>query len=218
MLTLAVLVAAGGGLTLQACVPAAPVGLDEGGDAPDPGSDEPDPRGAIMARITIEGPESPDTLMIAVAGIDPEPVAAGESRTWTDLPAGDVALELLGLPVHCAVLGENPRHVTVVADDETQVEFTVACVPLVGDLRVTASTYGEGTDKNGYRVELDGGAEEQQVEANGSVTFTDLALGQHSVRLRSVHRDCEVESENPTDVDVGFGELAELDFLIECDD
>lgn len=218
VLTLAALVAAGGGLTLQACVPDAPAGLDEGGDTPDPGSDDPNARGAIMARITIDGPESPDTLMIAVAGVDPEPVAAGESRTWTDVPVGDVVVELLDLPINCAVLGENPRQVTVVASDETLVEFTVTCLPAVGDLRVTASTYGEGTDRNGYRVELDGGVEEQQVEANGSVTFTDLALGQHSVRLRNVNRDCEVESENPVEVDVVFGELAEVGFLIECDD
>lgn len=216
--TLAALVAGAAGLAFQACVPDAPAGLDEGGDAPDPGSDDPDPRGAVVASVAIEGPESPDTLMVSVDGAEPEPVAAGESLTWTDLPAGEVALELLGLPVNCAVQGENPRQVTVVAEAETQVEFTIVCVPLVGDLRVTASTYGDDTDRDGYRVELDGGAEKQQVEANGSVTFTGLALGQHSVRLRDVHKDCEVETENPTDVDVEFGELAELDFLIECDD
>ena len=156
--------------------------------------------------------------MVALDGVDPEPVAAGESLTWTDVPAGEAAVELLGLPVHCAVLGENPRQVTVVADDETLVQFTVACVPLVGDLRVTASTYGDDTDRDGYRVELDGGAEKQQVEANGSVTFSDLAVGRHSVRLRDVDRDCEVEGEHPIEVDVGFGMLAEVGFDIACDD
>ena len=213
-LALVALVAGATGLAFQACVPDAPAGLD-GGDS---GSDDPDARGAVVASVSIDGPESPDTLMVALDGVDPEPVPVGESRTWTEVPAGEVAVELLGLPAHCAVLGANPRQVTVVADDETLVEFAVACVPLVGDLRVTASTFGDDTDRDGYRVELDGGGEKQQVEANGSVIFTDLPVGRHSVRLRDVHRDCEVEGDNPVEVDVGFGELAEVGFDVECDD
>lgn len=217
-LALAAVFAGAGGFALQACVPDAPAGLDEGADARDPGADDPPATGTLTVRLATDGPGSPDTLTLALNDGAPQSVAADGSLTWPDVPVGEYAIELGGLPVNCTVLETNPRQVTVVADAETPADFTVACVAAVGDLRVTAASYGDDIDKNGYRVELNGGAQKKQIDANGSVTFTDLELGEHSVRLRDVHRDCEIETEHPVTVEVMFGELAEVGFVIECDD
>lgn len=211
--------AVGLGLTLQACVPDGPTGLEDDASTQEPVPDDSGGTGSITSGVSTEGPGSPGSLFLALDDGEREPVDADGSRTWPDVPVGAHAVELSGVPANCSVLEPNPRQVTVERDVEARADFTVTCLPATGDVRVTASSYGEEIDRNGYRVRLDGGSEKQEerIDPNGTVTFTGLEPGEYSVALEHVDDDCEVESDNPVRADVRVGELVEVGFVVECD-
>lgn len=212
--------AVGLGTTLQACVPDGPTGLDDDASTQEPVPGDPEGTGSITSGVSTEGTGSPGGLLLALNDAEPEPVEADGSRTWRDVPVGGHAVELSGVPANCTVLETNPRQVTVERDVEARADFTVSCLPATGDLRVTASSHGEDIDRNGYRVELEGGSEKEKerIDPNGTVTFAGLEPGEYSVKLEHVDDDCEVESENPVTADVIAGALVEVGFVVECDD
>jgi hypothetical protein len=84
-----------------------------------------------------------------------------------------------------------------------------------GDLTVNTSTSGLSLDLNGYAVTVDG-AQSQAVGINGSVTFTGLTAGTHSVALSGVAVNCTVTGSNPRSVDVPAGATASTTFSVTC--
>src|SRR2546428_11290776 len=73
-----------------------------------------------------------------------------------------------------------------------------------GDLRVTTTTGGAGTDPNGYTVSVDGVT--KSITVNGSVTYNGLTAGNHSAGLSDVASNCVVSAQNPRTVAVSAGE------------
>jgi len=65
--------------------------------------------------------------------------------------------------------------------------------PAISTLRVTVSTTGDDIDTDGYLVIIDRTREPLPVESNGSVTFSGLAMGPHTVDLTEVAPNCVVD-------------------------
>jgi hypothetical protein len=84
----------------------------------------------------------------------------------------------------------------------------------MGSIQVSAVTSDPG-DSNGYTVSVDYGAG-PALDANGSVTFTDRAPGDHTVLLGDIDGHCQVSGENPRTVTVTTGETAAITFEVEC--
>ena len=84
-----------------------------------------------------------------------------------------------------------------------------------GDVQVTASTTGAQIDPDGYAVAIDGGAG-QPLAVNGTVTFSQLSVGDHSVALSGLAANCTVSGPNPVTVTVPSGATVQTAFQITC--
>jgi hypothetical protein len=112
--------------------------------------------GTLEIVTTTTGAEAdPDGYIVQV---DAQNVGAiGASATMdTQVTAGDHTVELTGLATGCTVTGENPRSVSVVAGQIMTLSFAVSCGSDSGNLQISSSTTGPGTDDDGYSVTLDG--------------------------------------------------------------
>src|SRR5437762_2220752 len=103
------------------------------------------------------------------------------------MAAGDHTVTLSDLASNCSVSGAASKAGTVPACSSTPASFTVACPtppPPPGSLTVTVSTTGGTPDPDGYTVTVGGtGGGSQHIATNGgSVTFDNLAAGDHTVR------------------------------------
>jgi len=87
--------------------------------------------------------------------------------------------------------------------------------PATGDLTATTSTSGSSLDPDGYSVAVDGGAS-RAIAVNGSVTFTGLAAGDHSVALGGVASNCTVSGTNTQTVSVPAGGTVTATFAVSC--
>src|SRR6266850_1007182 len=99
------------------------------------------------------------------------------------------------------------------------VTFTVRCAPSAppptGDLTVTTSTTGSNLDSDGYTVTLDGNTN-RPIGTNGSVTFTGLSAGNHTVALSGVAGNCSVSGGTSRTVNVPGGGTASTSFAVSC--
>lgn len=65
--------------------------------------------------------------------------------------------------------------------------------PPVSKLTITVSTSGADIDADGYLVTIDRSGQPVRVQSNGSVTFSGLAIGRHTVDLYDVRPNCVVD-------------------------
>lgn len=166
-----------------------------------------------VTSITVGDPTDPDGYALTVDG-ETRPIATNTSVTVSDLAPGDHQLELGGIAPQCALAGPNPRTVAVAGGLPTQVTLQVECGPPAGSIQVITGTTGESPDPDGYTVALDGGAG-QPIGANGSLAFSSVSRGEHSVRLTGLAPDCAVEGENPRGATVEDGPV-EVVFQVTC--
>ncbi len=80
---------------------------------------------------------------------------------------------------------------------------------------MSTSTTGSNVDPDGYTVTVDGGAS-QPIGTNGSVTFTALPAGNHTVALSGVAGNCSVSGGNSQTVNVPAGGTASTSFAVSC--
>jgi len=73
--------------------------------------------------------------------------------------------------------------------------------PALGNLVITTISTGADIDGDGYTVTVDNTLS-QNISANGSATFTNLATGDHSVELSGLADNCSVDGTNPRTVNV----------------
>jgi len=89
--------------------------------------------------------------------------------------------------------------------------------PVPGNLTATTSTSGANLDPDGYTVTVDGdGTSSQPVTINGSVTFTSLVAGSHSVALSGVAANCTVSGGNSQNATVPSGGTVTTAFSVSC--
>src|SRR5207302_1142405 len=127
----------------------------------------------------------PDGYTATVDGGASQAIGTNGSVTFSGLSAASHTVVLSGGASNCSVTGGMSRTVSVPAGGTSSASFSVSHtppLPLTGNLTVTASTTGSNLDPDGYTATVDGGAS-QSVGTNGSVTFTGLSAGSHSVAL-----------------------------------
>src|SRR5437879_2850746 len=157
----------------------------------------------------------PDGYTVAVDGAAGQPIGINSTVTFTGLAAGSHSVVLSGVAANCAVSGGTSQTVTVPSGGTATVSYSVTCTTPPGDLTVTTSTGGSSLDPDGYTVAVGGGAG-QAIGINGSVTFTNLAAGSHSVALTDVAANCTVSGANPQTVTVPAGGSVTAPFSVSC--
>ena len=84
-----------------------------------------------------------------------------------------------------------------------------------GQVQVHAVTTGDAAFPDDYLVLLDGGLP-RSIDVNGSVTYSNIAAGDHLIELVEVIGRCHVEDPNPRTVTVVAGGTASTTFNVEC--
>jgi hypothetical protein len=177
----------------------------------------PPPPGNLTVSTTTTGSNLPTTgYTLTVDGSQSQPIPTTGSVTFTNLAAGSRSVALAGLPTNCTVSGTNPQTVAVPSGGTATVSFAVTCAaPPPGNLTVTTTTTGSNLPTTGYTATVDG-TQSQSIPTNGSVTFTGLAAGSHSVLLSGVPTNCTVSGPNPQTVTVPSGGTATTSFTLSC--
>jgi hypothetical protein len=116
---------------------------------------------------------------------------------------------------NCTVSGGNSQTVTVPAGGTATSAFSVSCVTPPGNLTVSTNTSGSSLDPDGYTVTVDGGSP-QAIGINASVSYANLAAGDHSVALSGVAGNCTVSGGNSQTVTVPSGGSATAAFSVSC--
>jgi hypothetical protein len=80
---------------------------------------------------------------------------------------------------------------------------------------VTTSTTGSNLDPDGYTVTVDGSSS-QAIGVSGSVTFTGLSVGSHTVVLSGVAGNCSVSGGTSRTVMVPAGGTVTVTFCVTC--
>src|SRR5438874_2150109 len=159
-----------------------------------------------------------DGYTVTVDGGASQAIGTNGSVTFSGLAAASHTVVLSGVASNCSVSGGTSRTVSVPAGGTASTSFSVSCTappPETGNLTVTASTTGSNLDPDGYTATVDGGAS-QSVGTNGSVTFTGLSAGSHSVALSGLAANCSVSGANPQTVTVPSGGTATATFAVSC--
>src|SRR5437762_8763628 len=139
---------------------------------------------------------------------------------FNGLSQGDHKVSLIMVAANCLVTAtvngvtavDNPRNVSIGAAETATTDFNVGCAS-VGSLVVGTNTTGVDLDADGYTVSVDGS--NQPVATNGSVTFTGLATGTHSVALSGAAQNC-TSGANPQSGSVTAGGMTSVTFSLSC--
>src|SRR2546425_6545323 len=102
-------------------------------------------------------------------------------------------------------------------NDSESPEPDAALLPLpdLGPLAVTVATSGSDIAPDGYTVTVDGSLS-QSVGANGLVTFTGLAAGDHTVSLSGVASNCTVSGDSQRTISLIAGVVGTTSFSVSC--
>ncbi|HYU89027.1 MAG TPA: PKD domain-containing protein [Gemmatimonadales bacterium] len=173
--------------------------------------------GDLTVTTTTTGANlDPDGYTVTANGTN-QSIGINGSTTFTGLPSGSQTVALGGVASNCTVTGGNSHSASVPAGGTGSTAFAITCAalpPTTGDLTVTTTTGGTGTDPDGYTVTVDGAS--QAIAINDTRTFTGLSAGDHSVGLQGVAGNCVVSGQNPRTVPVSAGNTAQTNFAVTC--
>ena len=177
--------------------------------------------GALSISAQTSGDDiDPDGFTATVDGRPGLLVGRGDSgdslAIVANLSPGNHIVRLDHVEGNCAVSGDNPRNVNVVAGDTAHVSFTVGCVPRTGSIRVMSATTGSELDPDGYVVTVDAGPP-QSIGVNAAVTIAVVPVGNRSILLTGVDRNCVVAPPNPRTVGVLYGDVTDVSFAVHCE-
>lgn len=201
----------------SSCVPEAPSGPDRqaGEDVDVPGPAAP-LTGSVLASVETEGAASPDSLEVSLDDTEPRSIPAFGVFAWADVTPGVHLVTLGALPANCSA-PDNPRQIDVEAGLQSVAAFDVDCVATTGELRITVTTSGDGSDRDGYRIDVPAADVFERVGTDAELLLTELAPGDYVVRLRDVAWDCDVE-EDRVEARVVAGLRTDVVFEVRCDD
>ena len=177
-------------------------------------------------------PPAAGTLRITTVTSDPDPGAAGyglvvdggasrpiganATSTLANIAAGVHNVQLTEVPDNCTVQGDSPASVTITTGATTDHTFTVACSTTTGNVLVSAVSSGDPADPDGYVASLDGGTPGLPLAANGSVRFSTVPAGDHTIVLSGLSATCHVSGGPSKAVAVAVGATAEASFVVTC--
>ena len=172
------------------------------------------PRGSLEVAVTTNGENpDPDGYLVFLdqgAGL---PVASNGTVTFADVVVGAHEVRLSGLSPNCAVVGDQPKPVTVEADG-TRLDLEVRCGPPSGTIRITTTTAGPRPDADGYSVVVNGA--EHPVGPNESVTVAGLPVGEVVVVLTGVAANCTVAGDASRSIPLASGATVAISFDVTC--
>jgi hypothetical protein len=173
--------------------------------------------GSLRVATTTLGPDQdPNGYTVAVDGETSLPIGVAAQTTVTNVAAGEHTVRLANVAGNCQVQGNNPRPVSVPGGATAEVGFTVACSAITGSVKVDVTTTGEPTDPDGYTARLDGSGPGLTVPTAGTITFTAVPPGSHTITLTEVAADCSVTGGESQSVSVTAGARADLRFAVIC--
>jgi Tol biopolymer transport system component len=143
-------------------------------------------------------------------------IGTNASLRRENVEAGDHSVLLAGLAANCALAGENPRSIQVVAGKTATLDFVITCTTTAGAIRVSVTTSGSPTDPDGYVARLDDGDPGLPIATDGNVSFTGVPVGSHTVALTEVAANCVVTGEPAQSVTVAAGATSEISFEVTC--
>jgi hypothetical protein len=170
--------------------------------------------GDLTVNATTTGTDlDPDGYAVTVDGGAPKAITVNGTAAFPGLSSGPHAVALTSLAPNCTTT--SPQTATIVAGAVTTASFTVTCVTTHGDLTVNAATTGAELDPDGYGVSVDGGSA-QPIGVNGSLSFTALSAGSHTLTLSGLASNCTVNGVNPQTVTIVAGATTTSSFAMIC--
>jgi hypothetical protein len=144
----------------------------------------------------MTGADLPATYSVLVGGRS----ASGSAPLGAavgGLTPGNYTL-ILRVPRNCQVEGDNPRAVTVVAGQTTELALSVTCVATTGVLRVTTVTTGVDLDPDAYQVRVEGYTvdgtryrRDWPTGTNETQILPGISIGENVVTLAEVAVNCD---------------------------
>lgn len=178
----------------------------------------PPPTGSVAVTTSTSGQSpDPDGYTVTVSGGGgSQSIGTNATVTFSGISTGDQTVTLSGVAANCTVTGAGgpSQTVTVTANQTVPATFTITCTALTGDLTVNTSTTGS-SQPTSYSVSVDGGGS-QTIDANGSVTFTGLTAGSHTITLSGVPSNCSVSGGASHSATVPAGGTGSASFTIIC--
>jgi len=151
---------------------------------------------------------------VTVDGSQSQTIASAGNVTFSNLSAASHTV-VLAVPSNCTVSGGATRTVTVPSGGTVTVSYGVSCVTPPGNLTVSTSTTGSSLDPDGYTVTVDGGSA-RTIGINTSVSYTNLAAGNHTIAISGVAANCTVSGGTSRTVSVLSGGTATTTFTVTC--
>jgi len=181
-----------------------------------PSANWPCPLGTINVTTVTEGEDpDPDGYTILLDGEEKGSIGPNGQLSIPNVPQGERQLTLSGVAPNCTVQDGATRTLTVAAGLERNIDFTIHCTALTGEIEVTASTTGSALDPDGYTVTIDG-VSSGRIDPNGTLLFENVAQGEHLVGLSGIESNCAVSGDNPVSVQVKANERATVSFHVSC--
>ncbi|MEJ2541466.1 MAG: hypothetical protein P8188_16110, partial [Gemmatimonadota bacterium] len=178
------------------------------------------PTGSLTVDVTTTGTEvDPDGYTVSVDGTLTQLISSNGSVTFEELAPGDHVVRLTNVAANCRVTTDpvpNPRTVSVVSDASVATAFSVYCGPLAGDLVVVVATSGTEVDPDGYTLSVDGSSP-KPIDTNGSVVFSGLTPGEHTVTIGGLAENCSLtDGADSRTVTLAAGTSAAVAFFVNC--
>jgi hypothetical protein len=181
-------------------------------DAPPPPPPPPPATGDLAVNTSSSGSSIPSSYTATVDGTQSQTVASTGSVTFTSLSAASHTV-VLSVPSNCTVSEGASQTVTVPGGGTATVSYTVNCITPPGDLAVNTSSSGANIPGS-YTATVDG-SEIKTIASTGSVTFTALSAGSHTLVL-TVPANCTVSGGPSRTVTVPSGGTSTVSYAVSC--
>ncbi|MGH3368593.1 MAG: TolB family protein, partial [Nocardioidaceae bacterium] len=168
-----------------------------------------------VSTATTGASPDPDGYTVQIDGAAGQPIGANAALTITGLTAGVHTVRLSDIAPNCRVTGPNPTEVSLVPAEAAQVAFAIECPVPTGSIEATVVTLGFAAEFDGYTLSVDGDAG-HAIDRNGTVTFSGLGPGRHTVLLAGIASNCLLDGENPRVVEVASLTTTALALQVAC--
>ncbi len=174
--------------------------------------------GSLTVTTATTGSNPPTSYTVTVDGGSSRTIPAnGGTTTYSGLSATTHTVALTNVPANCTASGGNSQTVTVPANGTATAPFTITCQALTGSLDVSTNTSGGTPDPDGYTVTVSGGGGgSQHINTDGSVTFSNLTVGSHTVTLTGLAPNCTVSGGASQPVTISAGTTSPISFSVSC--
>ncbi len=156
-----------------------------------------------------------DGYTIAIDAGVPQSIGVDGSLIVDRLSEGAHSVQLGGLATNCTVAGDNPRSVSVAPGTTATADFAIVCAVVTGSVQVATLTTGSGTDPDGFALLVDG-VDGGSIGPSATTTQAGISPGLHTVGLTGLAANCQVMGENPREVTVPSGGMAQVEFAVTC--